>query len=402
MNVFKSRLFLLLIVPLLFVWISLGYYFSLGKLIKTDNAYIKAPIIFVQSEISGKINEVFVKNHQSISKNQKLFDIDTNDLLIELSKNKEILNSIVEEIEIRKSKLNEIDEEIKISEEDIKYREKEETRVKKLIKNMIINAQNELNFYKLEFNRQTELNKKGFGIKKKLEEAKLKFDKAKTDLLSIKFNKEVEETKFKKEIAKKNLNLLFKKRETILATLSGNKNISPKIHPLYMKQMAIINSINLKIKKSTLFADRDGFIANLNLEKGEFVKEGQTLFVIVDQQNIYVEANFKETQITNFKIGQKAKFIPDTFKNLKFEAIIDSLSPATGSEFAILPSQNSSGNWVKVVQRIPVRLRINNSNHTSKLKVGMTLSIVVNTEYKQEIPFIFKPAAKIFEIFNKF
>ena len=64
---------------MLFVWISLGYYFSLGKLIKTDNAYIKAPIIFVQSEISGKINEVFVKNHQSISKNQKLFDIDSED-----------------------------------------------------------------------------------------------------------------------------------------------------------------------------------------------------------------------------------------------------------------------------------------------------------------------------------
>ena len=72
--------------------------------------------------------------------------------------------------------------------------------------------------------------------------------------------------------------------------------------------------------------------------------------------------NFKETQITNFKVGQNAKFKPDSFPNLKFDATIDSLSPTTGAEFAILPSQNATGNWVKVVQRVPVRLKINSKN----------------------------------------
>ena len=130
----------------------------------------------------------------------------------------------------------------------------------------------------------------------------------------------------------------------------------------------------------------------MNLEKGEVVRPGQKLFVVVQQDKIYVEANFKETQITNLKIGQKGEFIPDSFPNLKFKTEIESLSPATGSEFAILPAQNASGNWVKVVQRVPIILKIKETsslnNHNSKLKVGMTVSVVVNTEFKKDIPFL--------------
>ena len=198
------------------------------------------------------------------------------------------------------------------------------------------------------------------------------------------------------------LKLLQKKRQTILATLKGDRNIFINKHPLYLKQTAKINTIKLKIKKTTLYSYRNGFIANFNLEKGEFVKEGQSLFAIVDQNKLYVEANFKETQITNFKVGQNAKFEPDSFPSLKFDALIESLSPTTGAEFAILPSQNASGNWVKVVQRVPVRLKIVSNNDFSKLKVGMTVSVLVNTEFKKEYHFIFNPVVKIFEKFNKF
>lgn len=402
MRIFRNRFFLLIILPILMVWISLGYYFSLGKIVKTDNAYIKAPIVYSQSEISGKIKNVFIKNNQFVMKNQKLIEIDTNELQIILSENKAILNSIIEEIQTRMSKLKEIEQEIKIANEDITFRNNEEIRVRKLLNNKIINARNELKFYKIEYDRQLELTKKGFGLKRKLEEAKLKFDRAKNDLLSYAFDKEIEETKFKKKIAYKNLSLLQKKRETIRTTLRGKKYFSIKNHPLYLKQLAKIKSINLKLKKSILYADRNGFIANFNFENGEFIKKGQPLFAIVDKEKIYVEANFKETQITNFNVGQNAKFKPDSFPNLEFDATIDSLSPTTGAEFAILPSQNATGNWVKVVQRIPVRLKIDSNNDFSKLKVGMTVSVLVNTEFKKKYHFIFNPVVKIFEKFNKF
>ena len=168
-KIIKSRYFLLGFVPILSVYVFLGYYYSVGKLIKTDNAYIKAPIISVKSEIAGKVNQVFIKNNQFVYKNQKLINIDTKNLFIKLSENKETLNTILEELQIRKYKLNEIEAEIKISEEDIKFRNREEIRVNNLLKNKREIANNDIKFYQLEFQRQLKLNKKGFGIKKELD-----------------------------------------------------------------------------------------------------------------------------------------------------------------------------------------------------------------------------------------
>ena len=403
-QIIKSRIFLLVIIPVILTWITLGYYYSLGKLIKTDNAYIKAPLISVQSEVSGKIKEVLIKNNQFVKKDQILLTIDSEDLSIKLIENEQILKSIEEEIKSKKSKLNEIDQEILIAHEDIKYRNNEEIRIKNLINNKIKIATSEVNFYKLEFDRQLKLTKKGFGIKKHLEDAKLKFDKAKTNLISLNLNKEVDEAKFYKKIAIKQLSLLNRKKETILTTLGGKRNVVVKNHPLYLKQKAVIKGIKLNIRKSTIKADKNGFVANMNLEKGEFIRLGQKLFVVVQQDKIYIEANFKETQITNLKIGQKGKFTPDSFPNIEFQAEIESFSPATGSEFAILPAQNASGNWVKVVQRVPVILKINGISNLNdinlKLKIGMTVSVVINTNFKKQIPFIISPIANIFYKFH--
>ena len=121
LKMIKSRIFLLVVIPIVLMWIILGYYYSLGKLIKTDNAYVKAPIISVQSEVSGKIKEVLIRNNQFVKKDQILLTIDAENLSIKLIENEQILKSIEEEIKSKKSKLNEIDEEILIAQEDIKY-----------------------------------------------------------------------------------------------------------------------------------------------------------------------------------------------------------------------------------------------------------------------------------------
>tara|TARA_B100000900_G_scaffold349345_1_gene315471 strand:+ start:191 stop:1417 length:1227 start_codon:yes stop_codon:yes gene_type:complete len=404
LKIIKSRIFLLVIIPIFFIWIIIGYYYSLGKLIKTDNAYVKAPIISVQSEVSGKIKEVLIKNNQFVKKDQILLTIDSEEFSIKLIENEQILKSIEEEIKSIKSKLNEIDQEILIAREDIKYKNNEENRIKNLIDNKIKIAKSEVNFFKLEFDRQLMLNKKGFGIKKHLEDAKFKLDKAKRNLISLNFNKEIDEAKFYKKIAFKQLNLLIKKKETILTTLGGSRDVIVQNHPLYLKQKAVINGIKLNIRKSTIKADKAGFVGNMNLEKGEFVRQGQNLFVVVQQDKVYIEANFKETQISNFRIGQKGKFTPDSYPNLEFNTEIESLSPTTGSEFAILPTQNASGNWVKVVQRVPIILKINEISNlndmNSKLKIGMTVSVVINTEFKKNIPIIVRPISNLFYKFQ--
>ena len=129
LKMIKSRIFLLVVIPIVLMWIILGYYYSLGKLIKTDNAYVKAPIISVQSEVSGKIKEVYIRNNQFVKKDQILLTIDAENLSIKLTENEQILKSIEEEIKSKKSKLNEIDEEILIAQEDIRYRSNEEKRI---------------------------------------------------------------------------------------------------------------------------------------------------------------------------------------------------------------------------------------------------------------------------------
>ena len=167
-----------------------------------------------------------------------------------------------------------------------------------------------------------------------------------------------------------------------------------------------LNKINFDIKQSIIFAKQDGIVAKLNLEKGEYIDVGKILFAIVDEKKSWLEANLKETDLTNIKVGQIAYFIPDSYPDTKWNAQVQSISPATGAEFSILPPQNSSGNWVKVVQRIPVRISIgdpinkneDNLNIDKKLRVGMSVSVSIDTEYESEIPIIIRPFSTIFKL----
>ena len=405
LNIFKKRFFLLVVFPLLVILFSLGYYYSLGKYVMTENAYIKAPIIKIQSEVSGKVRKVFIKNNQFVRKNEKLLEIDTERLNIQLIEQKEILNTTAEEINNRKAKILELEEEIKLFQNNLTFRKNEIIRVKKLHKNQILLAEEKLEFLKKEYFRNKLLVKNGVGLITKLDSSKHLYENAKHDLASLKLKKDLDETEHLYESAFQKLKLIKKKKETILTKLMGKRNLVVTEHPLYQKNLAILNQIKLKLKKSKIIADESGYIGQMNLESGEFIKQGQNLFVIIEQSKIYLEANLKETQMTNIEVGQKATFVPDTFPDLKWNAIVESISPATGSEFAILPAQNSSGNWVKVVQRLPVRFKIleptekNNLKYASKkLRLGMTVSVKIDTEFERKVPIILKPFSKIFDI----
>ena len=122
LNIFKKRFFLLVVFPLLVILFSLGYYYSLGQYVMTENAYIKAPIIKIQSEVSGKVRKVFIKNNQFVRKNEKLLEIDTERLNIQLIEQKEILNTTAEEINNRKAKILELEEEIKLFQNNLTFR----------------------------------------------------------------------------------------------------------------------------------------------------------------------------------------------------------------------------------------------------------------------------------------
>ena len=450
-----KRFILLVLLPSLIILFTLGYFYSLGRYINTENAYIKAPIVSIQSEISGRIDQVYVKNNQKISKGEKLFKINVAKLNLDLAEQKEILSNTFQEIENIKAKYKEAQQQINLANEKIVYFSSEINRIKNIIKVDTELSQEKVNFYytdlkrlkrsykvkiklaeeklkfkKIELDRIKLLFNKGVGLKSKLQEVKhlynlafeeLNSSKINTDierteylyktalksLKSIKINSKIEEVTYEYNIAKSELELARQKAKTILTTLFNDKNINTKEHPLYLKQLNKFNQIKFDINRSTVFAEQDGIIAQMNLEEGEYIDVGKILFAIVDEKKAWLEANLKETDLTNIKVGQSALFIPDSYPNSKWNAQVESISPATGAEFSILPPQNSSGNWVKVVQRIPVRLSISDldnkrtevSNVNRDLRVGMSVSVTIDTKYEGEVPLLIRPFSKIFKLF---
>ena len=450
-----KRFILLVLLPSLIILFTLGYFYSLGRYINTENAYIKAPIVSIQSEISGRIDQVYVKNNQKISKGEKLFKINVAKLNLDLAEQKEILSNTFQEIENIKAKYKEAQQQINLANEKIIYFSSEINRIKNILKVDTELAQEKVNFYytdlkrlkrsykvkiklaeeklkfkKIELDRIKLLVDKGVGLKSKLQEVKhlynLAFEElnsskinndierteylyntALKSLKSIKINSKIEEVTYEYNIAKSELELARQKAKTILTTLFNDKNINTKEHPLYLKQLNKFNQIKFDINRSTVFAEQDGIIAQMNLEEGEYIDVGKILFAIVDEKKAWLEANLKETDLTNIKVGQSALFIPDSYPNSTWNAQVESISPATGAEFSILPPQNSSGNWVKVVQRIPVRLSISDldnkrtevSNVNRDLRVGMSVSVTIDTKYEGEVPLLIRPFSKIFKLF---
>ena len=402
-----KRFILLIFIPLMTIMFILGFFYSLGRYITTENAYIKAPIISIQSQIPGRVKTVFVKDNQQVKKGQKLFKIDTAKLKLDLSEQKQNLLTIKKEIDNRKSKYNEATEEIKLAEEEIKYYLLEMRRAKSLINVEIKLAEEKVKYHQLEFNRIKNLVNKGVGLKSKLDEEQYLYQSAINNLKAVKLNSNFEEIKHSYTSSKQKLKIINDKAKTILTTLNGDAELKFDEHPLYLKHLTKLEQISFDIEQSTIFAEQDGIIAQMNLEEGEYIDIGKVLFAIVDEKNAWLEANLKETELTNIKVNQSAVFTPDAYPNNSWNAKVESISPATGSEFSILPPQNSSGNWVKVVQRVPVKIAIGSSiineniqnNSKKNLRVGMSVSVTIDTKYKRDVPFIIRPFSYFFELF---
>ena len=403
-----KRFLLLILLPSIIVLTTAGYFYSLGRFVKTENAYIKAPIVSVQSQLPGRVELVFVKDNQKVKKGQKLLKIETQKLELDLIEQEQNLLSIIKELENRKLKYNEAKEEIKLAREEIKFYFSEMERIKALVNIEIKVAKEKVEYQKLELDRIRNLVSKRVGLKSKLDEANYLYKSAVNNLKFVTLNNDLDEIKHSYVSSKQKLKIFEDKARSILTTLNGNEKINPFDHPLYKKHLSKLNQIKFDIKKSTIIADHEGIIAKMNIEVGEYINLGRMLFAIVDEKKAWVEANLKETELTHVKVGQSVIFVPDTFSKNSWQGEVESISPATGAEFSILPPQNSSGNWVKVVQRVPVRISIGKILEQNKegfkinkeLRMGMSVSVTIDTKHESEVPFIIRPFANIFKFFE--
>lgn len=144
------------------------------------------------------------------------------------------------------------------------------------------------------------------------------------------------------------------------------------------QRQADVDFAKLQLTYTTIYSPTSGIVSKKNVQKGQLVQAGQTLFSVVNDNSIYVTANFKETQLNNLRSGEKVDLEVDAFPDLKLQGEVYNFSPATGAKFSLLPPDNATGNFVKVVQRVPVKVKINaNKEIMEKLRPGMSVNVSV-------------------------
>jgi len=173
--------------------------------------------------------------------------------------------------------------------------------------------------------------------------------------------------------------------ETSLAQLGGYPEQATDKYPIVKNAFSKLSRAKLDKNRAEVHAGISGTVAKLKMQPGEFVQKGQAVFSLVLTDDIWIEANLKETQMTNLKVGQTASFEIDAYPDISFEGSVSSIAPASGAEFAILPPQNATGNWVKITQRIPIRLAISNPQALPQLRAGMSLTVNIDTLYERTL-----------------
>lgn len=326
------RLILLVGVPLLVGAVSVFLWLSGGRYVSTENAYVKADIVQMAAEVSGRIVKVAIRDHARIAKGDLLVEIDPVPYELALKRAEAELDALRQQVATLKASY-------------------EEARTE------LAEARGRSAYFAQQAARNRELARRGVVSSSKLEEIENSASAAR-DRVAV----------------------ARKKLERVLASIGGSADVPVDDHPLVREKQALRDRARLDLAKTRIVAPVDGIAVNMKLQPGEQVKAQVALFSIVAAHQAWIEANFKETDLTHVTVGQKATVVLDIYPGVSWQAVVESISPATGAEFAILPPQNASGNWVKVVQRLPVRLRLVERQQGPSLRAGMTATVTIDTE----------------------
>lgn len=300
------------------------------RFVSTDNAYIKADKILLTPDISGTVVSVAVTDNQRVQRGDELFRIDPALYRIAAAKAQADLATAV----------------LRINEMKALYAQKQTD---------LERAQVEARYADRDLQRQLALIARGSVSESQRDDAELRRDQSRKAV-----------AKLQHEVAE------------MLSSLANKPDIPVAEHPLHIAAQAALNKATLDLERSVVRAPADGIIGNAP-SVGEYARAGLPLVNFIGTGQVWIEANFKETDLTHVQPGQSVTIHVDTYPGQSWTGKVESISPASGSEFSILPAQNSTGNWVKVVQRIATRISVEDGPQDLTLRAGMSTEVEIDT-----------------------
>jgi membrane fusion protein (multidrug efflux system) len=328
----RLRLVLLVILPLIAVAGGLYLYLQSGRYISTDNAYVGAQKVLITPDISGKISRVTVSEGQRVQAGDALLEIDPAPFRLSVTQAQARLAGVRTEFANLKTNLASMTRRIALARETLDLKQRDVERKTTLLSNRT--------------------------------GSQMDMDNALSAVVT----------------AKTQLEQLEQQHEGIRNQLLGDANLPIEKFPPHAQASAALDQAQRDLDHTVLRAPIAGMATQVaSIQMGRYVSAGTPVFSLIDDAKPWVDANPKETDITYLRIGQAVEISVDTFPGRKFRGVVAAVSPGTGAQFAILPPQNASGNWVKVVQRVPVRIAFAPNENVHDLRAGMSVTVDIDT-----------------------
>ncbi len=320
-----------------------GYwYVTGGQVMSTDDAYVNAAKVGVSTDIPGIVQEVAVTNNQQVTAGQVLFRLEPEQFQIALDSAKANLAQTA-------LTLNSMKEDYRRMLSDVAAQQ----------------AQVELD--QTNFNRAQTLLRQGSGTQQSYDQARAALQ---TDT--------------------QKLNSLRQQAQSQLARLGGNADTPTTQLPQYKQAEAQVAEAQRQLNHTVVRAAFSGIVTDVPATApGRYLPASTTAFYLVDMEHVWIDAQPKETELTYVRVGQPATVTVDMYPGVRWHGVVESISPAAAQEFSLLPAENTSGNWVKVVQRVPMRVRLDtNGKNLPPLRAGMSAEVNVDTGHARGLPFL--------------
>ncbi|MFM9989052.1 HlyD family secretion protein [Flavobacterium sp.] len=320
----------------------------------TDDAQIEKNMNPIIPRVSGYITKVFVKDNQYVKKGDTLFTIDNRDYIIKVEEAKAALVGAEQGYAVSKADIGTAQANVSVSDANVQS-----------ASGNIETAKIRLNRAVNDYERYNNLYKNHSITKQQFELAEATKLEAQSQLRIL--QEQQNASNYQKTVASSKSNVSSKQAEVSAANIK--------------RAQAVLDAAKLNLNYTVITASIDGQVSKIAIQPGQFIQPGQSLFYIINNQEVWVIANFKETQLSKMVEGQKVTVKADAFPDTDFSGTITSFSPATGARFSILPPDNATGNFVKTIQRLPVKISLDATNDVAKIKLlrpGMNVDVDVH------------------------